>query len=549
MIRFVIAVLATISFASAVNAAPHPMKEVLLGNPKAPVKGTFYRNVTAEPENFSPVNSSEYVATEVQEYVMDGLLYFNPDTGQFEPQLAESVDVSKDGLVYTFVLRQGVKFSDGKPLTAEDVKFSFDLVKDPAFKAASRMPYYDNLDRVEIVNPTTVKFYMKRKYFKNMEILGSWGFTPIVPKHVYGDPKKRPPLPIVGTGAYKVESYNRGKNITLVRNKEYWGDKVENHNRFGKFDKVVFRFIKDDSLELEMAKKGEIEFIKDMRPEVFEKKAVGAPFGTDVKKVQVENKRPKPWSFIAWNFKNPIFQDKNVRIALANLLNRKLLAEKFFYGKAENAVGPYSYNSPFTPADIKPRLFDPNKAKELLAGAGWKDEDKNGILEKTIDGKKTEFKFTLLLANRDVEKYFTIYKEDLKKAGIEMEIKLVEWNTFSKLLDEQKFDAVTLSWAGGSPEDDPKQIWHSESARPGGSNFISYKNLEVDKTIDAAREEMDPAKRKALWQKFSRLVADDAPYAFMFNRKFDLYVVNKKIGAEKPTYNYDIGYMYWYTAE
>lgn len=549
MVRSFLFVMSVIGFAGSVAAAPHPMKVTVLGKPDAPVKGTFYRNLNSEPDTFSPLNASSYVSREVYEYVVEGLLYWNPETNLPEPELAESFEVSKDGLTYTFKLRKEAKWDDGKPVTAEDVKFSFDSVKDPAFKAAHRMPYYDNLDRVEVVDPQTVKIIMKKKYFKNLEVVGTEGYSPILPKHIYGDPNKRMPIAIRGSGPYKVESYNRGKNITIVRVKDWWGDKVENQKSFGKFEKLVFRFIKDENLELEMAKKGDIQFIKDMGAEVFEKKAVGAPFGKELKKIQVENKRPKPWGFVAWNHKNVLFQDKDVRTALSHLLNRKLLMDKFTFNKSTYGVGPYSYNSPYTPSDIKPIMFDPNKAKELLAKAGWKDEDKNGILEKTIDGNKKEFRFSLLLSNRDVEKYFTIYKEDLKKAGIDMEIKLIEWNTFTRLLDEQNFEATTLSWAGGSPEEDPKQIWHSASAIKGGSNFISYKNPEVDKIIDTAREEMDPAKRKVLWQKFARIIAEDQPYTFMFNRKFELYVVSSKIGAVKPTYTYDIGQLYWYSAE
>lgn len=127
-----------------------------------------------------------------------------------------------------------------------------------------------------------------------------------------------------------------------------------------------------------------------------------------------------------------------------------------------------------------------------------------------------------------------------------MEIKLIEWNTFTKLLEEQKFDAVTLSWGGGSPEDDLKQIWHSESARMGGSNFISYANKEVDAAIDGARAEMDPAKRAKLWQKAVRLIANDAPYTFLFNPKYDLFFLNSKVGFDKPTYTYYYSYEYWY---
>jgi peptide/nickel transport system substrate-binding protein/microcin C transport system substrate-binding protein len=288
--------------------------------------------------------------------------------------------------------------------------------------------------------------------------------------------------------------------------------------------------------------------MEPIRAENYEKKAVGEPFGTTVKKVEVENKRPKNYGFVGWNEKNPLFKDKNVRIALSHLLNRKLLIEKFLFGKSVEATSPWYYNSPFTSPKIKPIEYDPAAAKALLKKAGWTDKEKKGILEKTIDGKNVEFRFTLLLPNRDIEKYFTLYKEDLKKAGIDMEIKLIEWNTFSKLLDEQKFDAVTLSWGGGSIEDDPKQIWHSDSAKPGGSNFISYSNKEVDSLIDKARSEMNASKRKAMWQKISKLIADDAPYTFFFNPKYDLMLINKRVAYETPTYKYDLAYPFFYAA-
>lgn len=534
---------------SAASAAIPPLKVTPLGKPDAPVTGTLYRNAGAEPESLNPINISELVTQYIAEYVIEGLLYKNPDTDEWQPQLAENYEVSKDNLTYTFFLRKDAKFSDGSPVTAEDVKFSIELAKDPAYKATSRMPYYQDVESITIPDPHTVVVKMKKKYFLNLTVLGSAGYTPIVSKKMYGDPNKKfPDHPLYGSGPYKVEAYNRGKNIVLVRNPEWWGAKYADQKGFGKFERINWRFIKEEDLEIEMVKKGQVDYMSSIRAENFEKKAVGEPFGTTVKKMQVENRRPKSYGFIGWNEKHPIFKDKNVRVALSHLLNRKLLIDKFQFGKSVEGRAPVYYTSPFMPADVKPIEFDPEKAKNLLKKAGWADKDKKGILQKTIDGKPTEFRFALLLPNRDVEKYFTIYKEDLKKAGIDMEIKLIEWNTFAKLLDEQKFEAVTLQWGGGSVEDDLKQIWHSESARPGGSNFISYANKDVDKYIDKAREEMDPKKRKVLWQKAVKLIADDAPYTYLFNSKYDLYLLNKRVAYDKPTYQFDLSYPYFYLA-
>jgi peptide/nickel transport system substrate-binding protein/microcin C transport system substrate-binding protein len=198
---------------------------------------------------------------------------------------------------------------------------------------------------------------------------------------------------------------------------------------------------------------------------------------------------------------------------------------------------------------VKAIEFSPDKAKALLTKAGWADKDKNGVLEKVIDGKPAEFRFTLMLPTREVEKYFTIYKEDLRKAGIDMEIKQIEWNTFSRLLEEQKFEAVAMAWSGGSVESDLKQIWHSDSARAGGSNFIAYSNKKVDQLIDQARGEMNEKKRLKYWQDAVRLIANDAPYVFMFNPKYDIYLLNKRIGFDKPTYTYDLPDQYFFLAK
>ncbi|MBX3020776.1 MAG: peptide ABC transporter substrate-binding protein [Bdellovibrionales bacterium] len=546
MIRSVL-ITSIIAMATTAAAAVAPMKVTPLGKADAKVGGTLNRNLSGEPENFNPISANDGYSRDVYENVVQGLLRVNADTYKFEPELAESYEVSKDFLTFTFKLNKNAKWADGKPVTSEDVKFSVEAIRDPAFQASHRVPYFEDVVSIETPDPHTVIFKMKKKYFKNLEVIGSAGFNPILPKHIYGDPKKKfEGAPIFGSGPYKVEVYNRGKNIQLVRNPDFWAKDMPSFNATGKFERLNFRFIKEENLQLEMAKKGQIDYVEPVRAESFEKKAVGEPFGTTVKKMQVENKRPKNYGFVAWNFKNPIFADRDTRMALSHLFNRDVLIEKFMFNKVVKGIGPVYYKSDFMPKDLKPVEFSTEKAKALLAKAGWTDKDKNGILEKTINGQPREFRFTLLLPNRDVEKYFTMYKEDLKKAGIDMEIKLIEWNTFTKLLEEQKFDAVTLSWGGGSPEDDLKQIWHSESARMGGSNFISYSNKEVDKAIDSARGEMNEAKRAKLWQKAVRLIAEDAPYTFLFNNKYDLFLLNSKVGYDKPTYNYGFSYEYWY---
>ncbi|MFN7904082.1 MAG: ABC transporter substrate-binding protein, partial [Pseudobdellovibrionaceae bacterium] len=203
---------------------------------------------------------------------------------------------------------------------------------------------------------------------------------------------------------------------------------------------------------------------------------------------------------------------------------------------------------PYAPQDISPISFDPAKARDLLTKDGWKDEDKNGVLEKKINGKSVELKFTLRYARKDYQKYYEMYQQDLKKAGIQIELSLLEWNAFIALVDKGDFDAIAMRWGGGAVDPDPKQIWHSSSARAGGSNFIGYSNKKVDKLIDEARVEFDKAKRIKLLQVAYKTIAEDAPYVFMFNEKFKFYAVSDKIQRPGDTFNYEVGTSFWWTA-
>lgn len=523
--------------------------EVKVEAQRPPQGGIFYIPMNLEPERLHPINATDLYSRMVHEFVVEGLLTVHPETYELAPGLAEKWEEAKDGMSYTFYLRKGVKFHNGEEVTAEDVKWNFEARMDDAYKAFNTRPYLENIKNVEVVNKHTVKFNIKEKYFANLNAISSYSILGIVPKSVYGNPNnKRANKELVGTGPYVLEKYNKGSFIRLKRNPQWWGyhtELPESLKGSYNFENIQFRIVKEDNVRLEMLKKGSLDF-SELTPEQYVKQTEGKPWGTKVLKKEVANNSPKSYNFVAWNFKNPLFQDKNVRLALAHLMNRQLMNEKFRYNKSLMATGPWYLQSPYADKDVKPFQFDPEKAKKFLDKAGWKDTDKDGILDKMIDGKKVSFVFSLMFANRDTEKYFTLYKEDLKKAGIVAELKVVEWNSFVKSLDEQKFDAVSLGWGGGSVHNDPKQIWHSESSKAGGSNFISYSNKEVDKLIEEGRKITDHEKRKPIWKKVYRLIAEDAPYALMFINKFEHYAINQRIGQTKDTFEYEIGRSYWW---
>lgn len=512
-------------------------------NPEAPTGGVFYRNIGGEPPTIHPIMATDLYASIVQNYVFDSLAARDPETGEFEGRVAQSWEVSKDGKVYTFQLRPNVTWSDGKPVTAEDVVFSFEAIKNPEYRALHLLPYYESIEKIEAVSNQTVRFYLKDTYFQNFISIAS---MTLIPKHVYGDVEKSKKMTrdAVGCGPYVLEKFERGQRIVLKRRPDWYGFQTPQWKGIFNFDTVVLRFVKEDAVAFEMMKKTEIDFMR-LTPEYFELKAVGQPWGEKVFKVKAENREPKGYGFIGWNFRQPLFQDRRVRLALYHLLNREEMNKKFRFGMSELARGPVYNQSEYAAPEVQPILYDPQKAKQLLQQAGWKDSDKDGILDKVINGQKTPFRFTLIYSNKDVEKYWTWYKEDLKKAGIEMELKYVEWNSFLRLLDEGKFDAAALGWTG-SLEWDPKQIWHSSSAVPGGSNFIGYKNPEVDKLIEKARLELDKSKRVKMLRQVYTLIANDVPYAFLFNDKYALYAHSYRVEKPADTLTYEVGLDWWW---
>jgi len=517
-----------------------------LGNPNAPQGGTYFYNLGQEPVNLHPIEYSDAYAQDVFSYVLESLLVRNSDTLAWEPYLAESYKVSKDGLTYEFKLREGLTWSDGKPITAEDVKFSLDAIRDPKHKALSLIPYFENFKSPEVIDARTIKFVSTKKYYKNLEVIAGMY---IIPKHIYNnvDATRAKELnrTVIASGPYFFDKLERGSKLTLKRNPNWWGRKLPTMAGRYNYDKIIMRFVKDDTIALEMLKKGELDYNEFTSPEAYVKKTTGPEWGKKVFKVQAENFYPRTFSFIGWNLEDPIFKDKNVRIAMAHLMNRELMVKKFLFNLSALATGPDYPASNYASPKVKPILFDPKMALDMLKKAGWQDTDGDQILDKVIDGKKTSLKFTINEPTQDFMKFLTIFKEDAKKIGVVVEIKYVEWNTFIKLLDEKKFQAARLAW-GGVFDTDPKQIWHSSFAVPGGSNFVQYKNPVVDKMIEDARETLDDQKRKLKMQEIYEVIANDAPYLFLFSGKYSLYAHTARMKKMKDTYKYEVGTNYWW---
>lgn len=495
----------------------------------------------ANPTTLNPIIASDGYAKQVTSSIFEHLVSWDPMTGEPEGQIAESWSVSKDGLTYNFKLRPEIFFHDGKPLTAEDVKFSFDRIKDPKVDAAHLQNYFAGLDTVTVKRPLEVEIKMKDTYFRNLIILGD---TPILPKHIYGSgdfnshPANRAP---VGSGPYEFIKWETGRKIELKRNLKYWGIKDPKWKDRYNFNEILFRIITDETVAVMAMKKGDIDEMDPTPTQWF--KDFGDPtYEQKFYKIKYSTEDGNGYRWIGWNERIAKFQSKKVRQALSMALPREEINKKVMNNLLTLSVGHFPQGSDKLDPSVKPIAYDLEKAKTLLAEEGWKIGS-DGLLAK--GGEKFKFDFLFGAGIPEHERVALIYQQSLKQLGIEMNLKTLEWTVFIKQINEGNFDAVYMAWTS-SLDGDPYQIWHSSQAVKGGSNRIAFKNARADELLERARKTLDRPKRNELYKEFSKILADEQPYTFVFERPA-LTIIDRRFEGVLPVGKLGLDSSRWFT--
>jgi len=456
-----------------------------------------------EPAHLNPLTATDAYASGINGQIFDTLLERDNETLAFKPKLAEEWTISEDHLTYTFNLRKDAVFSDGVPLTANDVKFSFDTVIAPTTDAPHLRNYYQDITGCEIVDDYTVRFTCKKAYFKHLTMISG---LEILPRHIYGEgdfnthPYNRKPL---GSGPYVFETWKTGMQIVLARNEKYWGTKP-------RILKRLYNVITDANAAFQVLEREELDEM-GLTPELWVNRASKPSFEANFNKYQWYSAF---YSYVGWNMIRPQFEDKMVRRALTLLLDRKTILETIYYGLGKQVSGNFFVDGPEYDSSIQPWPFDPAQAKQLLDAAGWIDSDNDGIRDKN----GVPFKFELLIraSSPETEALATVYQEELKRADIAISIRPLEWATFLESVDSRRFDAVILGWSGPIIEGDPYQVWHSSQAEK-GSNFVGFKHAEADAIMEAARLEFDEPKRIEMYHRFHAILHEEQPYTFLFS--------------------------------
>lgn len=488
---------------------------------------------TIDIDSFNPYLSTSLFSQDLLDRIYLRLAVEHEDYKTFTPLLAKRWEWSKDSTQLTFYLRDDVYWSDGVKTTAYDVEFSFKAATSPEVAWLNAEDITRNIEYVKALNETTLVVKYRYVYpYQLTDINDVW----IVPKHIYekipfkewrrnGYFDEKP----VTNGPYKVVRWERGQLIELAKNENYF-DK-----RYPKIEKVFVKIVPNESNLIMQFLNGEIDVLPSVPPSVEERyrdnpnvKFIKYPF--------------LAYEYIGWNQKNPIFADKKVRQALSYGINVDEIIKVVLKGSAVRSTSPFPSIFWAHNENLKPYPYDPEKAKRLLAEAGWKDSDGDGILDKIINGKKVSFKFTLITnaENQTRKEVATIVQNDLLKLGIKMEIQTYEFNSFMRHILDRNFDAVLSGWRVAT-KPDLAIIFHTEAIKS-GHNIVSYSNPYFDKLNDSAAVSNNLEKAKIIWDKVQEIIYEDQPYTFLYE-PVRISGISKRIKPETVKMN-SLSFLY-----
>jgi peptide/nickel transport system substrate-binding protein len=418
-----------------------------------------------------------------------------------DPKCPDAIDIE-------FTLRDNLHFSDGQPLTPDDIVYTYNLIMNPAIAAPRYRAYLERIKAVKKTGPDKIQFVFAEPYFQAFEQAASLG---VMPEHFY---KQFTPQQfnqsvglLLGSGPYRMsdpKAWKPGDPIQLVRNESYWGVPPA-------FNQLVFKEITGDKARLATFRNGDLD-VFGASPEQYRQLIADK----DLMKREQAFEYQNPiggYGFIAWNEKDPLFSDKHVRQALTMLLDRQRMIDQILLGYAVISTGPFNPQSHQYNKEVKAWPHDVDQARKLLSAAGFRAGN-DGVLV-SPDGKPFKFRLTYPAGSATYDKMVLFVKDAYAKAGIVVDADPLEWAIFTDRLNNKNFQAISLGWTSGI-ETDIFQMFHSSQMVAGGDDFISYKNPKLDQVIDQARETMDESQRMALWRQAHAILHEDQPYTFLW---------------------------------
>jgi peptide/nickel transport system substrate-binding protein len=483
-----------------------------------------------EPSNLIPILSSDSASHDVAALVYNRLLKYDKDIN-LTGDLAESWQVSPDGLTITFRLRKGVKWHDGAGFTSRDVLYTYRVTIDPK----TPTPYaedFKQIKKAEAPDPYTFRVTYEKPF---SPALSSWTAAYILPAHLLeGKDITRTPLSRkpVGTGPYRFKDWAAGQKLSLESFHEYFEGRPF-------IDRYVYRIIPDTSTMYMELKAGGLDIMP--LTSVQYKRQTGTPeFLARFNKYRYAD---FSYVYLGYNLQNPLFSDKRVRQAITSAINKDEIVQGALLGMGQIAHGPYKPGTWAYNPGVKDLGYNPEKARTLLAEAGWK-RGSDGMLVK--DGRP--FRFTVLTNQGNEQRLKTaqIIQQRLRAVGIDVKIRVLEWSSFiTHFIDKRNFEAVILAWTI-TPDPDIFDVWHSSKTGPKELNFIGFRNAEVDRLIEEGRRTFDEEKRKRCYYRIQEILAEEQPLTFLYVPDALPAVSARFRGIQPAPAGISYNFIHWY---
>lgn len=535
-----------------------------VGDEPASVPGKYGGKLTTattdDPKTLNFWIAAETTTTDILAPVYEALNDRNNFTLKFEPHLADLPEISSDGLVYTYQLREGLKWSDGHPLTADDVIFTLDVLMDPKTESTAREGMLVDVIQAdgsikresfkyEKVDDRTVKYTLPQKYAPAESMFS----FPIAPKHkleaAYKSGKfnstwgvNTAPSELVASGPFLISEYVPKQRIVYKRNPNYW-KKTTDGKPLPYLDQWVMLIVPDVNTAVLKFRNGDTDISGVPQPDypTFKKEE-------SQKNYTVVDRGPGwGFSFLGFN-QNPnsavdknlvtLFRDVRFRQAVSHTINRQRMVDDLLLGLAEPGWGPVTRaNKVYYNPNVKKFEYDLTKAKALLAEIGLKDSDGNGMLE--YNGKEVKFNIFVPQGSQTAKDMVTIISTDLRSVGLNAQFSPADFNDMVRRLDSPPYDwqAIMIAFTGGPEPHDGSNIWRSSGPShqwyPKQKTPSTEWEAEIDKLWIQGAQELDPEKRKQIYNRWQEIVAEQQPFNFTVVTN-QITAVRNTLGNFKP---------------
>ena len=468
--------------------------------PSATVSATLNRHLDGDPATLDPIVTTEELGLRVEE------LLFRPLIGldkTFHPvaSIATSWAASSDGLVYDLRLDPKARWEDGTPVTSDDVAYTIERIRDPKIAAVNWKSGFEDVRSVETPDPATVIIRFQKPYAKRLLALT----VPVVSAAAYrrGTGLDRQPA---GSGPYRLESWAAGQKIVLVRRADQSADLYP-------FARIVFHVIPDGAVRFRAGSAGDLDEFRVSRDQ--------RATAEKTKEFLAHNRILKVGQFsvtmLFWNVRNAFLADRRVRLALAHCWDRVKAARGLYPPDGAPLIsGPYPADAPENAPELKPATFDPAESARLLDAAGLA-MGSDGIRRSAKGDRKVSLELIYPGAQAMTANIAQIFREGAAKVGVDVTLRPLDWAAYSQRYAAGEFDIAPSAQQFIPPNLDQYVFFHSSQIPPAGQNAGFYRNAEVDRALEAAQREMDPAKNLELYRQIHRLLAADPPADFLWS--------------------------------